>query len=32
VSIETKTEQNPAVFRPVGVDGYIHIVMPMMVR
>jgi DNA polymerase-3 subunit beta len=32
VAIETQTEQNPAVFRPVGVDGYIHIVMPMMVR
>jgi len=32
VAIETQTEQTPAVFRPVGVDGYIHIVMPMMVR
>ena len=32
VALETHTEQNPAVFRPVGVDGYIHIVMPMMVR
>jgi DNA polymerase-3 subunit beta len=32
VALETQTEQTPAVFRPVGVDGYIHIVMPMMVR
>ena len=32
IAIETQTEQQPAVFRPVGVDGYIHIVMPMMVR
>jgi DNA polymerase-3 subunit beta len=32
VAIETQTEQQPAVFRPVGLDGYIHIVMPMMVR
>jgi DNA polymerase-3 subunit beta len=32
IAIETQTEQNPAVFRPVGVDGYVHIVMPMMVR
>jgi DNA polymerase-3 subunit beta len=32
VAIETQTAQNPAVFRPVGADGYIHIVMPMTVR
>ena len=32
IAIETQTEQQPAVFRPVGVEGYIHIVMPMMVR
>lgn len=32
VALETQTAQNPAVFRPVGADGYIHIVMPMTVR
>ncbi|GAB4109475.1 MAG: DNA polymerase III subunit beta [Roseiflexaceae bacterium] len=32
VAIETQTAQNPAVFRPVGSEGYIHIVMPMTVR
>ena len=32
IALETQTAQNPAVFRPVGADGYIHIVMPMTVR
>jgi DNA polymerase-3 subunit beta len=32
VAIETQTAQNPAVFRPVGAEGYIHVVMPMTVR
>jgi DNA polymerase-3 subunit beta len=32
VVIETQTPQTPGVFRPVGQDGYIHIVMPMTVR
>lgn len=32
VAIETQTAQNPAVFRPVGADGYVHIVMPMTMR
>lgn len=32
VAIETQTAQNPAVFKPVGADGYVHIVMPMSVR
>lgn len=31
VAIETQTAQNPAVFRPIGTEGYVHIVMPMMV-
>lgn len=32
VAFEIQTSQNPAVFRPVGAEGYIHIVMPMTVR
>jgi DNA polymerase III subunit beta len=32
VALETQTAQNPAVFKPVGADGYVHIVMPMTVR
>jgi DNA polymerase-3 subunit beta len=32
VAIETQAAQQPAVFRPVGADGYIHVVMPMTVR
>lgn len=32
IAIETQTAQNPGVFKPVGAEGYIHIVMPMTVR
>lgn len=32
VALETQTAQSPGVFRPIGQDGYIHIVMPMTVR
>jgi DNA polymerase-3 subunit beta len=32
VALETQSPQHPAVFKPVGADGYIHIVMPMTVR
>jgi DNA polymerase III subunit beta len=32
IAIETQTPQNPGVFKPVGADGYVHIVMPMTVR
>jgi DNA polymerase-3 subunit beta len=32
IALETQTAQNPAVFRPVGAEGYVHIVMPMTVR
>ena len=32
IAIETQTAQHPGVFRPVGADGYIHIVMPMTAR
>ena len=29
VALETKTYQSPAVIKPVGEDGYLHVVMPM---
>lgn len=32
IALETQTAQSPGVFRPVGTEGYIHIVMPMTVR
>lgn len=32
VAIELGDAAQPAVFKPVGVDGYLHIVMPMTVR
>src|SRR6266542_3950058 len=32
IAIETQTAQNPGVFKPVGTEGYLHIVMPMTVR
>jgi DNA polymerase-3 subunit beta len=32
IALETQSPQHPAVFKPVGADGYIHIVMPMTVR
>lgn len=32
IAVETQTAQNPGVFKPVGTEGYIHIVMPMTVR
>lgn len=32
LALETQSPQHPAVFKPVGVEGYIHIVMPMTVR
>ncbi len=32
VALETQTPASPGVFRPVGQEGYIHIVMPMTVR
>ena len=32
VAFETQTPSSPGVFRPVGQEGYIHIVMPMTVR
>lgn len=32
VAFEQQTAQNPGVFRPVGQDDYVHIVMPMTVR
>lgn len=32
LALEMQSPQHPAVFKPVGVEGYIHIVMPMTVR
>src|SRR3712207_2439105 len=32
VALETQTPSSPGVFRPVGQEGYIHVVMPMTVR
>jgi DNA polymerase III subunit beta len=32
IALETQTAQHPGVFKPVGADGYIHIVMPMTAR
>jgi DNA polymerase III subunit beta len=32
VAIETQTPQSPGVFRPVGQDGYVHVIMPMSPR
>ncbi len=32
VAIETQTAQNPGVFKPIGNDDYIHVIMPMTMR
>ncbi|KAB8145131.1 DNA polymerase III subunit beta [Chloroflexia bacterium SDU3-3] len=32
IALETQTPQSPGVFKPVGQEGYVHIVMPMTVR
>jgi DNA polymerase-3 subunit beta len=32
VALETSSEKSPGVFRPVGQDDYIHIIMPMTIR
>lgn len=32
VTLETTSPSSPGVFRPVGVDNYIHVVMPMFVQ
>ena len=32
VAIETQTPATSGVFKPIGQEGYIHIVMPMSVR
>lgn len=32
IVLETQTPQSPGVFKPIGVDGFVHIVMPMTVR
>ncbi|NTU83028.1 MAG: DNA polymerase III subunit beta [Chloroflexales bacterium] len=32
IALETQTPQSPGVFKPVGQDGYVHIIMPMSIR
>lgn len=32
VALETQTPQSPGVFKPVGQEGYVHIIMPMTIR
>lgn len=32
VAIETQTAQSPGVLKPVGQEGYVHIIMPMSIR
>ena len=32
IALETQTPQHPAVFKPVGADGYLHLLMPMTAR
>lgn len=32
IALETQGSQSPGVFKPVGQDGYIHIIMPMSIR
>lgn len=32
IALETQTPSSPGVFKPVGTEGYIHIIMPMSIR
>lgn len=32
VALETQTPSSPGVFKPVGNEGYVHIIMPMSIR
>jgi DNA polymerase-3 subunit beta len=32
VALETQSSQSPGVFKPVGQEGYVHIIMPMSIR
>jgi DNA polymerase-3 subunit beta len=32
VALETQSTQSPGVFKPVGQEGYVHIIMPMSIR
>ena len=32
VALETSTPSSPGVFKPIGSDGYVHVVMPMFVQ
>jgi len=32
VALETTNPSSPGVIRPVGVDNYVHVIMPMFVQ
>jgi len=32
IALETTTPSSPGVFRPVGSEDYVHVVMPMFVQ
>jgi DNA polymerase-3 subunit beta len=32
IALETQSPSSPGVFKPVGQDGYVHIIMPMSIR
>jgi DNA polymerase-3 subunit beta len=32
IALETQTPSSPGVFKPVGQDGYVHIIMPMSIK
>ena len=32
VALETTSPSSPGVLRPIGTDGYVHVVMPMFVQ
>ena len=32
VALETSTPSSPGVFKPIGSDSYVHVVMPMFVQ
>ncbi|MGB9633710.1 MAG: hypothetical protein ACPL8I_10295 [Chloroflexaceae bacterium] len=32
LAIEIQSPQSPGVFKPVGQEGYLHIIMPMSIR
>jgi DNA polymerase III subunit beta len=32
VAFETQSHLSPGVFRPIGIEGYTHVIMPMALR